>query len=42
MRLQPGADLEEHTEIAAHITDGVSLPFLSLPATVAYSNTPTV
>ena len=42
MRLQPGADQLELSEIEAHITQGVSLPLLSSPSDVAYSNTPTV
>ena len=42
MRLQPGADQLELSEIEAHITQGVSLPLISSPSGVAYSNTPTV
>ena len=42
MRLQPGADQLDLSEIEAHITQGVSLPLVSSPSGVAYSNTPTV
>ena len=42
MRLEPNANLEELAEIEAHITEGVTLPFLSEPATLSYTNTPTV
>ena len=42
MRAQPGADLNELSDIEAHITQGVSLPFVSTPSTVAYDNTPAV
>ena len=42
MRLQPSANQLELSEIEAHITQGVSLPLLSSPSDVAYTNTPTV
>ena len=42
MRAQPGADQHELSIIEAHITEGISLPLVSAPSTVAYSNTPTV
>ena len=42
MRALPGADQHELSAIESHITEGVSLPLLSSPSAVAYSNTPTV
>ena len=42
MRLEPNADLVELAEIEAHITEGVTLPFVSEPAVLSYTNTPTV
>lgn len=42
MRAEPGADLDELTQIEAHITQGVSLPFVSEPTSTSYTNTPTV
>ena len=42
MRAQPGADAHELADIEAHITQGVSLPLVSAPAAVTYTNTPTV
>src|ERR1700679_2565782 len=42
MRAVPGADQAELDEIAAHITNGVSLPLLSEPPTASFPNTPTV
>jgi hypothetical protein len=42
MRALPSADQHELSAIESHITGGVSLPLLSPPSTVAYSNTPTV
>jgi hypothetical protein len=42
MRLEPNANLEELAEIEAHITEGVTLPFISEPTTLSYTNTPTV
>jgi hypothetical protein len=42
MRLEPNANLEELAEIEAHITEGVTLPFLSEPTTLSYINTSTV
>jgi hypothetical protein len=42
MRLEPNADLNELAEIEAHITEGITLPFLSEPAVLSYTNTPTV
>jgi hypothetical protein len=42
MEAQPNANHEELSVIRSHITDGVSLPFLSVPAPITYSNTPAV
>ena len=42
MRAQPGADQHELSIIEAHLTEGISLPLVSAPSTVTYSNTPTV
>jgi hypothetical protein len=42
MRLEPNADLAELSEIEAHITDGITLPFLSTPEVASFANTPTV
>jgi hypothetical protein len=42
MRLEPNADLSELAEIEAHITEGITLPLLSEPAILSYSNTRTV
>jgi hypothetical protein len=33
MRQQPSADLDELSQIESHITQGVSLPFISIPST---------
>jgi hypothetical protein len=42
MRQQPDADLQQLADIEAHITQGVSLPLLTLPSTTSYANTPSV
>ena len=42
MRAQPGPDLDELAAIESHINQGVSLPLVSSPSSVAYTNTPTV
>ena len=42
MRQQTGADQTELSDIESHITLGVSLPLVSDPSSLAYSNTPTV
>jgi hypothetical protein len=42
MRAQPGADQAALSAIESHITTGVSLPLLTDPSTVTFSNTPTV
>lgn len=42
MRAEPDADLVELSEIEAHVTEGISLPFLSSPDVASFANTPTV
>jgi hypothetical protein len=42
MRQQPGADQAQLDTIYRHITEGVSLPFISIPSPVNYANTNTV
>jgi hypothetical protein len=42
MRKEPNANLAELAEIESHITEGITLPFLTEPTTTSYTNTPTV
>ena len=42
MRLESDADLVELSEIEGHITQGITLPFLSTPPIASFANTPTV
>jgi hypothetical protein len=42
MAALPNANHAELAEIRSHITDGVSLPFLTTPVAITYANTPAV
>jgi hypothetical protein len=42
MAALPNANHTELAEIRSHITDGVSLPFLTTPVAITYANTPAV
>lgn len=42
MMREPNADVKELSTISSHITDGITLPFLSLPHPVSHANTPLV
>lgn len=42
MESQPNADLDKLELIRSYITDGITLPFVSSPPSIAYANTDTV
>ncbi len=42
MESQPNADLDKLALIRLYITDGITLPFVSSPPSIAYANTDTV